>query len=67
MSTVSAKLEALAELHDRDPLDLLEWFLERAAIREFDAGMTRRRAEREALQDVESALAGRPHGNRGAL
>lgn len=30
-----------------------DWYNERAAIYEFDAGMTRREAERKALQDIE--------------
>jgi hypothetical protein len=46
MSQVSARIEALAALHNRSPLDLLEWFLERSA-------------ERLALVDIESELEGR--------
>jgi hypothetical protein len=65
MSPISDRLEALAELYGRNPLDVLEWWLERAAIREYDAGMTRRNAEQLALRDVENELAG-SHSNRGA-
>lgn len=40
-----------------NPSDLteteLDWYEERAAIYEFDAGMSRREAERKALQDIE--------------
>lgn len=59
MSSVSAKLEALATLHQRNPLHLLEWFLERASIREFDGGLSRAEAERLALEDVANELEGK--------
>jgi hypothetical protein len=51
-----SRLEALASLHQRSALDLLEWFLERAAIREYDGGYTRAEAERLALADIEASL-----------
>lgn len=56
MSSVSAKLEALAELHGLNPLHVLEWFLERAAIREYDGNVSRAEAERGAMADVEEWL-----------
>jgi hypothetical protein len=55
-SDYSARLEALAELHGLDPLHVLEWFLERAAIRSHDAGLPRAEAERLAMGDVEAGL-----------
>ncbi len=64
MSPISDRIEALAELHCIDVLTLQEWFLERASIREFDAGIPRAKAEQLALQDVEDELNARPHGNR---
>lgn len=59
MSPVSARLEQLAELHDVSPLRLLEFWIERASIREHLGGCTRAEAERLALQDVESELEGK--------
>lgn len=59
MSSVSARIEALANLHNRNPLHLLEWLLERAAIREYEAGLSRADAESAALSDIESELEGR--------
>ena len=60
MSSVSQKLEALATLHDRNPLHMLEWFLERAAVRQYDGGYSRIQAERLALEDIERELGERP-------
>lgn len=37
--------------------DAREWFVERAAIREFDGGLPRPEAERLALEDTERWLA----------
>lgn len=59
MSSVSAKLETLADRHQRNPLHILEWFLERAAIRQYEGGHSRAEAERLALADVEAGLEGR--------
>lgn len=59
MSTTSNRIEALAALHNRNPLHLLEWLLERAAIREYEAGTSRVDAESAALADIESELEGR--------
>lgn len=39
--------------------DAREWFWERAAIREFEGGLPRPKAERLALEDSERWLAGR--------
>ncbi|WP_027794284.1 hypothetical protein [Paraburkholderia acidipaludis] len=39
--------------------DAREWFVERAAIREFDGGLPRPEAERLALEDTERWLARR--------
>lgn len=52
----SARLESLAALHDRNPLHILEWFLERAAIRQHDGGLSRDEAERLAVTDIETEL-----------
>lgn len=45
-------LEAIAESVSRSPLDVLEFFIERAAIREHLGGMLRADAEVAALGDV---------------
>jgi hypothetical protein len=45
-------IEELAKQHGVPELELLEFFLERAAIREYDAGMTREAAETAALEDA---------------
>jgi hypothetical protein len=37
-------------MHDRTAQEHLEWFGERAGIAEFDAGMTRHEAEKEAYK-----------------
>jgi hypothetical protein len=51
------RIEALAALNDMDPLEVLEWFNERAAIREEgNTGMTRAEAERLAILDLEEWL-----------
>jgi hypothetical protein len=49
-------LELLASVHNRPVLDVLELFNERAAIRQYDGGLTRADAESAALQDVERML-----------
>jgi len=69
MSPISTRLEALAELHCVDPLDLLEFHTERSAIREHDEQISRDAADLAALRDVEDWLetrCARPHSNRGA-
>lgn len=55
----SSALESLAAEHNRNPLHVFEWFLERAAIREYDGGMSRAEAERLAVEDVRDELEGR--------
>jgi hypothetical protein len=53
----SHEIERLAELHNISPLVVLEWFNERAAIREEgNVGMTRADAERLAITDVARTL-----------
>ena len=47
----------LAKTAGRDPEDVVEWWTERAAIREHDAGSTRASAEAAALDDIRAALA----------
>ena len=59
MSPTSNRLEELATLHNRSPLDLLEWFHERSAIRQYDGGLSRQDADKAALQDIENELEGR--------
>lgn len=56
MSTTSDRIEALAALHNRNPLHLLEMYLERLAIMQSDNIPD---AERLALKDVERELEGR--------
>lgn len=51
-------IEQLAAQHNRSALDLLEWHLERSAIREFEAGLSRSEAERLALEDIRHELEG---------
>jgi len=53
MSPTSDTIEALARRHGVNALEALEFFLERAAIREHDGGMTREAAEAEALKDLD--------------
>jgi hypothetical protein len=51
MSPISQAIETLAEQTGADVLDVQELFLERAAIRQYDGGMTKTDAEREAVED----------------
>jgi hypothetical protein len=60
MTSVASRLETLAETHCVNPLHLMERFLERAAIREYDGGFSRAEAERLAVEDVAAELEGRP-------
>jgi hypothetical protein len=46
----------LAERAGIDPDELLEWWAERAAVREFDGGQPREEAERNALEDVRTLI-----------
>ena len=52
----AATIERMARESGRSPLDLLEWFLERAAIREYDGGQDRATAEICAIHDISEAL-----------
>lgn len=52
-------LESLAREFDRDPLEIVEWFNERAAHRQFEGGFEREEAERLAVHDVRQELEGR--------
>jgi hypothetical protein len=52
MSPTSETIELLAKRHGCNPLHALEYFLERAAIRQHDGGMTQEQAEEEALKDL---------------
>ena len=56
MSPTSARIESLAAERGISPLDVLEFYLERAAIREYDGGLSRTDAETAALADVEQWL-----------
>lgn len=53
MSPMSDAIEKLARQHGVNACEALEYFLERAAIREHDGGMSRDEAEAEALKDLE--------------
>jgi hypothetical protein len=46
----------LAELTGVDPDELVEWWEERAAIREYDGGQPRPEAEQDALEDMRAML-----------
>lgn len=46
----------LARAAGRDPDEVIEWWTERAAIREFEAGEPREAAERAALDEIRHAL-----------
>lgn len=56
MSAISDRIEALAAFHNRNPLHLLEMYLERLSIMQSDSIPD---AERLALEDVERELEGR--------
>ena len=50
------QLTALAARFNRKPAEVYEYWSERAAIREHDAGYPRAEAERLAVEDVEAWL-----------
>ena len=50
------ELERMAWQAERPALEVLEMFLERAAIREYEGNMPRGYAEREAVRDVAEIL-----------
>lgn len=52
MTKPSAAIESIAARCGVDLLAAFEMFLERAAIREYDAGMAREDAEKAAIADV---------------
>jgi hypothetical protein len=56
MSSVSQKLEALAETHCVNVLVIQEWYLERLAIMQADNVAD---AERLAIEDIAAELEGR--------
>ena len=47
---------ALATLFQCHPTEIIDWWEERAAIREFEGGQDRQAAEHDALRDIELAL-----------
>jgi hypothetical protein len=53
MSPASETIERLAKARGVPVLEAMEFFLERAAIREFEGGMSRSEAELAALSDLE--------------
>lgn len=53
----SPALESLAARTGRSPLDVLEYFNERSAIREYDGSMPRGAAEEWALEDCRAHFA----------
>jgi hypothetical protein len=53
LSPNSEAIESLARRYGVPALDALEFFLERAAIREYDGGISRLDAEAAAIGDVE--------------
>ena len=64
---IAAMREACRDLArhvGRDPDELVEDWLERAAIREFDGGQSRADAERDALDELRRELAGPLAGER---
>ena len=46
----------LAETAGVDPDELIEWWEERAAVREYDGGQPRPEAEHDALEDMRAML-----------
>jgi hypothetical protein len=53
MSPISNRLERLAQQYGCPELEILEFFNERAAIREYDGGLDRESAEAAAVEDTE--------------
>lgn len=53
MSPSSARVESLCATYGVPPLEALEYFLERAAIRQYEGGQSREVAESGALTDTE--------------
>jgi len=59
---METQVRELARQLGRDGDELVEWWAERAAIREVDGGQLRADAEREAFDELRSSLA---EGRRG--
>lgn len=57
---------ALAKRFQQNPEAVVDWWAERAAIREFEGGQEREEAERDALKDVEMALEAGRRGPKAA-
>jgi hypothetical protein len=53
MSPISTAIESFAATHGVPVLETLEYFEERAAIREYEGGLSRQEAETAALGDLE--------------
>ena len=53
---MTPRLLRLALASGRTEADAVEWFSERAAIREYDGGQSRAEAEREAERECEQWL-----------
>lgn len=66
MTPYPYELEQLARETGVSPLETLELFLERAAIREYDGGFDRDEAERLALGDVRETCSNKPHDRIGS-
>lgn len=52
----TSALESIAKASGQSPLVVLETFLERAAIREYEGGYSRAEAERLAIGDTANSL-----------
>ncbi len=50
----ASQLEAIAARDKRNPAEVLEFWLERSAIIQYEAGLSRDDAERAALDETES-------------
>lgn len=59
MIPISTQIENIAKQYGVALLEVFEFFLERASIREYEAGMPREDAERAAVGDVREWLEGR--------
>ena len=62
----SDRLESIARQHNRPAPDILEFFLERASIREHDGNMPRGAAEEWAIEDCRTYFAMRHAGSQQA-
>ncbi len=48
----ASDIEAIARESGKSPLDVLEFWLERSSVREYCGGLSRDKAEAEAIVDV---------------